>query len=119
MRQIVDFNFEPGRLALLQNSRIEDSLNHKTKPHYIRPYVVVKHTIRGLYILSELNGTVSHIRATAFYVVPYCTRYSSSIPVTELINIPIDELDALTYDDPLDQDFKVMTDFVAPQDSLS
>jgi len=30
--RIINFDFKPGALVLVRNSRIEDSLNHKTKP---------------------------------------------------------------------------------------
>jgi hypothetical protein len=97
---IVDFDFQPGSLVLLRNSKIEDSLNRKTKPRYLGPMVVVRRTEGGSYILAELNGALSRVRATAFRVIPYLPRSKSSIPVTELVSIPVDELEAMTHEDP-------------------
>ena len=43
--RIIDFDFKPGSLVLVRNSRIEESLNQKTKPRYTGPFVVVRKTI--------------------------------------------------------------------------
>ena len=97
---IVDFNFQPGSLVLLRNSKVEDSLNRKTKPRYLGPMVVVKRTKGGSYILAELNGALSKSRVAAFRVIPYLPRSKSSIPVTELVSVPIEDLEAMTDEDP-------------------
>ena len=41
---IVDHNFRPGDLVLVCDTCIEESLNCKTKPHYLGPMVVVQRT---------------------------------------------------------------------------
>jgi hypothetical protein len=102
-RTIVDFDFKPGSLVLLRNSKIEDSLNRKTKPRYIGPMIVIKRTQGGSYILAELNGAISKLRAAAFRVIPYMPRLKTSVPVTELIDVPIEQLEAMTRED-LEQD---------------
>jgi len=55
---IQEYDFEVGSLVLVYNSCIEKELNHKTKPHFLGPMVVVYHTKGGAYILVELNGAV-------------------------------------------------------------
>jgi hypothetical protein len=102
---IVDFNFNPGWLVLLHNSWIEESLNRKTKPHYLGPYVVIKWTTGGSYILAELDGSVSRLRAAAFHIIPYHSQVQSRILVTRLINIPLNDIEDLTVEDPIDSAF--------------
>jgi hypothetical protein len=96
---IVDFDFPPGALVLLRNSKIEESLNRKTKPRYLGPMIVIKRTQGGSYILAELNGAISKVRAAAFRVVPYVPRSRSSISITELVDVSSEELDAMTHED--------------------
>jgi hypothetical protein len=102
---IVDFNFNPGQLVLLHNSRIEESLNRKTKPCYLGPYVVIKRTVGGSYILAELDGSISRLRAAAFHVIPYHSHVQSHIPITRLIDVPLDDIEDLTVEDPSDSAF--------------
>jgi hypothetical protein len=113
-RTMANFDSEPGRLVLLRNSRIEESLNRKTKPRYIGPYVVVKCTKGGSYILAELDGSIFRIHAAAFHIVPYQSRSHSRVPVTRLVDVSVDDLDDLMMDDPSDQGFdspsSLMTD---------
>ena len=61
--------------------------------------VVVKRTKGGLYILAELDRAVSKSRAAAFHVIPYLPHSKSTIPVTELVSIPTEELNAMTHED--------------------
>ena len=79
--RIIDFNFKPGSLVLVRNSCIEESLNRKTKPRYTSPFVVVWKTIGSSYVITELNGSQSQLCVTAFRVIPYVSRYSTSIPI--------------------------------------
>ena len=39
--RIKDFNFRPGSLVLVRNTRVEKELNRKTKPRYLGPMVVL------------------------------------------------------------------------------
>src|SRR5882724_3072403 len=55
---IQEYNFDVGLLVLVRNSHFEKELNHKTKPHFLGPMVVVHRTKGGAYILAELNGAV-------------------------------------------------------------
>ncbi|KAJ8594377.1 hypothetical protein M405DRAFT_696270, partial [Rhizopogon salebrosus TDB-379] len=40
--KITNFDFAPGSLILVRNSRIEAELNRKTKPRYLGPMVVLR-----------------------------------------------------------------------------
>ena len=64
--RIIGFNFKPGSLVLVRNSRIEESLNRKTKPRYTGPFVVVWKTIGSSYVIAELDGSQSQLRVAAF-----------------------------------------------------
>src|SRR5882724_7237335 len=58
---IQEYDFEVRSLILVHNSHIKKELNHKTKPHFLGPMVVVHHTKGGAYILAELNGAISRL----------------------------------------------------------
>lgn len=96
--RIIDFDFKPGALVLVRNSRIEESLNRKTKPRYIGPMVVVRKTIGSSYVVAELDGTQSQLRVAGFRLIPYFPRTNSSIPVVT----GLDKADDGTEDDPED-----------------
>ena len=87
--RITDFDFKPGALVLVRNSRIEESLNRKTKPRYIGPMVVVRKTIGTSYIIAELDGSQSQLRVAGFRLIPYFPRTSTSIPI--ISNVSEDE----------------------------
>ena len=96
---IVDFNFSPGDLVLVRNSRVKLEHNRKTKPRYLGPYVVVRRTLGGSYRLAELDGAVSSTSYAAFRLIPYHARSRLSIPVSRLVDIPDDDLDSLARSD--------------------
>jgi len=96
--RIIDFDFKPGALVLLRNSRIEEALNRKTKPRYIGPMVVVRKTIGTSYIVAELDGAQSQLRVAGFRLIPYFPRTHTPTPL--VANIPDDE--DYTEDDPED-----------------
>ena len=64
--RIINFDFKPGSLVLVRNSRIEESLNRKTKPCYTGPFVVVQKTIGSSYVITELNGSQSQLHVATF-----------------------------------------------------
>ena len=66
-------------------------LNRKTKPRYLGPYVVVRRTTGGSYIIAELDGAISKLRVAAFRLIPYFPRSSLTVPVTKLIGPTGDE----------------------------
>ena len=99
--RIVDFDFKPGALVLIWNTRIEESLNKKTKPHYIGPMVVVRKTKGTSYVVAELDGAQSQLRVAGFRVIPYFARPTSSVSVVPDVS---DEND-YTEEDPEDVRF--------------
>lgn len=82
---IVDFDFSPGDLVLVRNTRVELEANRKAKPRYLGPLAVVRRTAGGSYELTELNGAVSLHRYAAFRLVPYFPRSKLAVPVTSII----------------------------------
>jgi hypothetical protein len=68
---ICAYQFPPSDLILVHNSRIEASLDRKTKPRWIGPMVIVRQTTHGAYILAEIDGAISKLRFAAFCVIPY------------------------------------------------
>jgi len=81
--RIVDFNFQPGALVLVRNSRVEESLNRKTKPRYLGPMVVVRKTVGTSYVVRELDGSESRLRVAGFRLIPYFPRARAIAPVPE------------------------------------
>ena len=96
---IKDFDFHPGSLVLVRNSKVEKELNHKTKPRYLGPMVVLHRTTGGSYVLAELDGSVSKLRFAAFRIIPYYLRFCSSILVTDLSRFDNQTLDELAAED--------------------
>jgi hypothetical protein len=68
------YQFTPGDLVLVRNSHVEASLDRKTKPQWIGPMVIVRQTTHGAYILTEMDGTISKLRFSAFRVILYHAR---------------------------------------------
>ena len=96
--RIIDFDFQPGALVLLRNSRVEDALNRKAKPRYIGPMVIVRKTEGRSYVVAELDGTESQLRVAAFRLIPYFACTKSSVPI--ISSDPSD--DEVTEEDPDD-----------------
>jgi hypothetical protein len=99
---IHDYNFKPGELVLVRNTRVEKELNRKTKPRYLGPMLVIKrHGETGSYVLSELDGSVSIIRCGAFRLIPYHPRRNLVFNVKKIIE---DALDRLKTMDLIDEE---------------
>jgi len=96
--KIHDFNFKPGSLVIVRNSRFDKGLADKTKPRYFGPMVVIRRTKGGSYILGELDGTLSKLRFAAFRIIPYLPRDIRAIPVTKLSDFSQDEIENTTHD---------------------
>ncbi|KAJ8453582.1 hypothetical protein ONZ45_g19657 [Pleurotus djamor] len=77
---IHDYDFKPGALVLVRNSKLENDLSGNMKARYAGPMVVVRRTLGGAYVLSELDGAVSALRFGAFRVVPYYARSTYALP---------------------------------------
>ncbi|EJU00321.1 hypothetical protein DACRYDRAFT_42349, partial [Dacryopinax primogenitus] len=69
--QIRDYDFQPGALVLLRNSRNDGDLRDKMQPWYLGPYVMVCHNKRGSYIISELDGSIGRYAIAAFRLLPF------------------------------------------------
>ena len=91
---IRDYDFPPGSLILVQNTRIENDLSCKTKPHYLGPLLVVQKNHNSAYILAELDGSVHKQPFAGFRLIPYYPRSRTIIPVTSIMDdmdIPQDD----------------------------
>ncbi|EGO20851.1 hypothetical protein SERLADRAFT_442230 [Serpula lacrymans var. lacrymans S7.9] len=68
--------YQPGELVLVGNTQVEKELDHKAKPCYNGPYEVVQSTKGGLYILKEIDGSVSQRGIAEFFLLPYFPCHS-------------------------------------------
>jgi hypothetical protein len=93
--------FHPGQLVLMRNTAIEQSMDRKSKPRYLGPFIMARKTKRNSYILRELDGTFMRKSIAAFRLAPYLARDKQSLArlakynpeVTEgLMNELLDEL---------------------------
>jgi hypothetical protein len=78
---IKDYNFGPGKLVMVRNSGAESGLKNKYHPRYLGPFVVVKRSKMGTYMLAEMDGTLSKLRFAAWRVIPYHLRTSRTLPI--------------------------------------
>ncbi len=56
--RIIDWNFQPGTLVLMWNTRVEYELSRKFKPRYLGLLVYISKNRGGALILCDLDGTV-------------------------------------------------------------
>lgn len=82
---IVNYHFKEGAPVLARNSSIDTNLSRKTKPHHLRPLIVICHTRNKAYILSEPDGIIHKNPYAAFCLIPYYPCSCTLIPVTFLI----------------------------------
>jgi hypothetical protein len=74
-KRLQNLEFNPGDLVLIRNVAQENTVNRfKYLPRYIGPYIVVKRTQRGNYVLQEMDGTTLQAAIAGFRVIPYLTR---------------------------------------------
>jgi transposase InsO family protein len=86
--------FKPGSLVLMRNSAIEKSMNKKSKPRYLGPFIVFRKTKRGAYVLKELDGTLMRGNVAAFRIAPYIARDAKAL--SKLAKYNPEVTDALT-----------------------
>ena len=67
---------ESGTLVLLRNLPQENtmSMERKTNDRYMGPYMVIRQTQGGSYILQELNGNQLRHAVAAFRLIPFIQR---------------------------------------------
>jgi hypothetical protein len=82
------YQFAPSDLVLVRNSRIEASLDRKTKPRWIGPMVIVRQTTHRAYILAEMDGTISKLRFAAFCIIPYHARWRMNLDLGTFFVFP-------------------------------
>jgi hypothetical protein len=94
---IKDYKFLPGDLVLVRNTAIESSLDKKMKPRYNGPFIVVRETKGGAYIVAEMTGTVLQQKCGKFRVIPYFARRRIPLPegIMKLIDLNNQELDEI------------------------
>ena len=90
-RTIKDYDFKPGALVLVRNSRIETSHSRKSQPRYFGPFVVIRRTTGGSYILAEVDGATSDMRVAAFRLLPYFARTSIPLPPSAITDIATED----------------------------
>jgi hypothetical protein len=95
---IKDFNFSPGSLVIVRNTKFDKTLSDKTKPRYFGPMVVIKRTKGGSYVLGELDGALSKLRFAAFRLLPYQPRNLKAVPVTKFTEIVGKDVEGITHD---------------------
>ena len=78
---------------------MEKELDRKTKPRYLGPYVVVRRTEGGSYVVSELDGAVSRLKVAAFRLIPYFPRSKISVPLKSLWREDDEEPKMMTEDE--------------------
>jgi len=71
---------------LVLNKKIEPNVGKKGKPCYFRPIVVVKHLQSSTYLLTEVNGTVLHLKFAAFQLIPYHLCSRKYLEITEFVD---------------------------------
>ncbi|KAG5640152.1 hypothetical protein DXG03_000908 [Asterophora parasitica] len=83
-RTVRDFDFQPGSLVLMCNTKVEKSLNRKMRPQYLGPLVIVSQNHSSAYIVCELNGSILHQPVATFRLLPYLTRESIPFDISSL-----------------------------------
>jgi hypothetical protein len=99
--KISDRQFVLGDLVLVRNSPVEGSLDSKLAARFLGPYVVVRRSRGGSYLLCELDGSMLYQRIAAFRVFPYFARERFNLPknVHEFLDVTAKELDQLAERD--------------------
>ncbi|PBK85014.1 hypothetical protein ARMGADRAFT_904014, partial [Armillaria gallica] len=94
-------DFKPGRLVLMQNTRVKESLDSKMERRYMGPLVIIRRTRGSSYVLAELDGSIVGGTVTQFRVIPYHVRHSIKLPkkIHDLIDVSPQTLKELVASD--------------------
>lgn len=94
-RRLQTWEFQKGSLVLVRNVVITNtvSLQKKTEPRYLGPFVVERQTRGGSYVLKELDGTIARKGIAAFRLVPYKARPGYDLPHEPLKRLGLGEGD--------------------------
>ena len=74
------------------------------KPRYMGPMVVLRRMTGGLYMLAELDGSVSKFCFAAFHLVPYHAHTSLMIPPSTFTDLDDEELDDMAGKEDVELD---------------
>lgn len=75
-----------GTLVLVRNSPVKKELDRKHKPRWLGPFVVVRRTKGGSYVLTEENGAILLSRFAAFRVIRYHLREGLSFKLEDFVD---------------------------------
>ncbi|KAG8752930.1 hypothetical protein FRC14_006580 [Serendipita sp. 396] len=76
----------PGALVLVRNSVADNTISSKNQSRWLGPFVVIRRTFGGSYVLAELNGTISKLRFAAFCVKMFHQREGLSFELEKFIS---------------------------------
>jgi len=109
-----DYNFAPGSLMLIRNTRFEKSLNRKMRPRYIGPMIIISHNRGGAYIVAELNGAVLDRPIGAFHIIPYFPRRTITLSSLEdVLDISTEELHRCEQSIDPDKEFNTLEEDIS------
>ena len=77
--RLVRNSYPPGTLVIVRNTEVEKSLDYKHQDRYLGPYKVVRRTLGGSYVLSELNNAIWRQKVAAFRILPYISRTDAQL----------------------------------------
>ena len=116
---IKDFDFKPGTLVQVHNTRIEKSLDRKMHPRYMGPMIMIRRTKGGAYILAEMDGSVLREKVAAFRVLPHKARYEPiALPdnIHDLIDLDPLQLRQMVEEEQVDESYSLGRDLVFDKD---
>ena len=79
----------------MQNSKVHMSLDRKMKLRYLGPYMVVHWTQGGLYIIVELDSSVTCFRVEAARLLLYWAQTKIKVPLGDFIQFLVSKLNNL------------------------